>query len=51
MNKNEYIHCNLHIHNIEIKKQIKSLFNKKIPIYEKIVKIIDYSSILYKRFK
>ena len=54
MNKNGYVHCDLHIYNIGIKitnKKFIYLFNKKIPTYGRIVKIIDYSSILHKKYK
>ena len=53
MNKNGYTHNDLHFYNIGIKKTNKTyiyIFNYKVPTYGNIVKIIDYGSILHKKY-
>jgi len=47
MNKNGYTHNDIHISNIGIKNTNKNniiIFNKRIPSYNKIVKILDYGT-------
>jgi len=54
MNKHGYTHNDLHLLNIGIKKtKIKyiDIFDKKIPTYGNNVKIIDFGSVLHKKYK
>jgi hypothetical protein len=53
MNKNGYTHNDLHIYNIGVKKTTKkyiTIFNNKIPTYGKIIKLLDYGSVLHKKY-
>jgi serine/threonine protein kinase len=54
MNKNGYTHNDLHPNNIGINKtKIKyiSIFGYNIPTFNNIVKIIDYGTIMHKKYK
>jgi hypothetical protein len=54
MNQNRYTHNDLHMLNIGIlntKKINIKFFNKIIPTFGRIVKLIDYGSVLNKKFK
>ena len=53
MNKNGYTHNDLHIYNIGVKKTSKkyiTIFDSKIPTYGKIIKLLDYGSVLHKKY-
>lgn len=53
MNKNGYTHNDLHIFNIGVNKTTKkyiTIFDNKIPTYGKIIKLIDYGSVLHKKY-
>lgn len=53
MNKNGYTHNDLHMLNIGVKKTSKkyiTIFDNKIPTNGYIIKVIDYGSILHKKY-
>jgi hypothetical protein len=54
MNKNGYTHNDLHIYNIGVIKTSKkyiTIFGYKIPTYGRIIKLLDYGSVLHKKYK
>jgi hypothetical protein len=53
MNKNGYTHNDLHIFNIGVKntkQKYITIFDKKIPTYGRIIKLIDYGAILHNKY-
>jgi serine/threonine protein kinase len=53
MQKKGYMHNNLHAGNIGINKTKKKyiiIFNKKLPTYNRIVKLIDYGTIYHNKY-
>ena len=54
MNSNGYTHCDFHLANVGIintKTKFIKILDKKIPTFGYLVKIIDYGSILHKKYK